>query len=187
MSKTGTFYNKALFQNGKYETPKHLRGEPPVVAHNTIVSVKDIKCASLAEDIRTYEPTSKYRLRNLKILVRDKGICGLCKEPIQRLKDFNIDHIIPKSVGGSNAYDNLQATHRKCNHLKGCNQNLTIEDFRRGKAGEKEKQDEVIDTKTDHCAELYNEIQRHGTTRLSFKTFKDYFIKYHITQLALEK
>lgn len=35
-----------------------------------------------------------------------------------RLCDINVDHIIPKSKGGSNKLSNLQLVHIKCNELK---------------------------------------------------------------------
>lgn len=46
-------------------------------------------------------------------------ICGICHEKIERVKDLTIDHIIPKSKGGSNKKYNVQPAHYKCNHRKG--------------------------------------------------------------------
>lgn len=40
----------------------------------------------------------------------------ICKEPL--LNDISIDHIYPKSRGGSNEIDNLQLAHCKCNSQK---------------------------------------------------------------------
>lgn len=57
-------------------------------------------------------------------------LCGICGNKIlygshesvisQRNSRYawNIDHIIPKSCGGSNNIDNLQAVHVKCNRNK---------------------------------------------------------------------
>ena len=39
------------------------------------------------------------------------------------------------------------------------------------------------DLKTSWTMELYNEIQRHGMTRLSYNKFKEYFEKYHVSKL----
>lgn len=36
----------------------------------------------------------------------------------------------------------------------------------------------IEDSEVDYCVELYNEIQRHGTTRLSYNMFKEHFEKY---------
>lgn len=52
------------------------------------------------------------------LLQNQKGFCALCFEPLT-LEKVNVDHIIPKSLGGTNTLDNLQAVHRKCNWWKG--------------------------------------------------------------------
>lgn len=48
------------------------------------------------------------------------GICGLCHRLIRRpLEQANLDHIVPRSLGGTSNPDNLQATHEWCNRIKG--------------------------------------------------------------------
>lgn len=49
---------------------------------------------------------------------RDKGICGICREPVS-LELFTIDHIMALSRGGAHVMDNLQIAHRVCNSRKG--------------------------------------------------------------------
>lgn len=55
---------------------------------------------------------------------RDAWICGLCGNPIPerwvKNDSFNlsIDHITPKSLGGSNYPSNLRATHQACNKAR---------------------------------------------------------------------
>jgi 5-methylcytosine-specific restriction endonuclease McrA len=61
--------------------------------------------------------TAKKRKKR-KLLQLSNNICGICGQPTS-LKKSNIDHIIPKSKGGSNRLDNLQVAHIKCNQLKG--------------------------------------------------------------------
>ena len=53
-----------------------------------------------------------------RIYTRDKGICQLCMKSCKRI-DSTIDHIIPKSHGGSNNLFNLQLSHSWCNGIKG--------------------------------------------------------------------
>lgn len=76
----------------------------------------------------------KYRDKiNLMVLYkRDKGICHLCGQPCD-LNDYVIlddgsfkvgnnypsrDHIIPKSKGGEDTYQNIKLAHMKCNSIK---------------------------------------------------------------------
>ena len=49
---------------------------------------------------------------------RDKGICQLCQEPVER-KDASRDHIIPAADGGEYSYRNMQLAHKWCNSRKG--------------------------------------------------------------------
>jgi 5-methylcytosine-specific restriction endonuclease McrA len=44
--------------------------------------------------------------------------CRLCKTPVE-LEDMQMDHIVPVSMGGTHSLENLQASHRACNILKG--------------------------------------------------------------------
>lgn len=44
-------------------------------------------------------------------------VCALCSQPI-KFKHVTIDHIIPLSKGGLHCYENVQAAHSLCNHVK---------------------------------------------------------------------
>ena len=161
---------------------------------------------SLAFDLRSITLVSKtlftkYEKRKLQILLRDNGICQLCKLEILRFRDFNLDHIKPVSKGGGNSIKNLQATHSKCNSKRG---NRDIEDcppqyftskespYKNKKAKAKVritptqfdcvKPLNIDELNTNYCVELYNELARHGMKRLSFNMFKEYFDKYVMVQ-----
>jgi len=56
-------------------------------------------------------------LRRL-IWERDDGVCGVCLEPVA-LEKMHLDHVIPVSLGGEQAWDNLQPAHPVCNRKKG--------------------------------------------------------------------
>lgn len=56
---------------------------------------------------------------------RQKGRCPLCQLPFP-LKDATIDHIIPKSRGGTNIRENLHVTCKQCNFNKN---NLTTNEY----------------------------------------------------------
>ena len=60
--------------------------------------------------------THRYRKQRLRVLARDGHMCQLCgttEEP------FHIDHIVPRSKGGTSDLDNLQVLCKRCNLAKG--------------------------------------------------------------------
>lgn len=52
------------------------------------------------------------------VIERDGFVCGLCGGEVEP-DDVHIDHIFPKSLGGSDRLDNLQVAHSLCNMRKG--------------------------------------------------------------------
>jgi len=55
------------------------------------------------------------------LLKKQKGKCNHCGLTFKYGDLIEIDHINPKSKGGKNHYDNLQALHRHCHELKTAN------------------------------------------------------------------
>lgn len=63
-----------------------------------------------------------------KVLSDGKGRCALCGATVkERLLD--VDHIIPRSRGGSNEYENLQILCSKCNRSKGNKDNTDFRNY----------------------------------------------------------
>ena len=56
--------------------------------------------------------------RVAKLLKRQEGKCNLCGQHFSPEDLVEIDHIIPKSKGGKDEYNNLQALHRHCHDIK---------------------------------------------------------------------
>jgi len=60
-----------------------------------------------------------------RIFFASQGVCGICQTMIDlRLKhpnpkSFSLDHIVPRSLGGSHSASNLQAAHLDCNARRG--------------------------------------------------------------------
>ena len=53
------------------------------------------------------------------VLWKSRARCGRCGKRIETTRPWQIDHIIPRCMGGGNELDNLQAIHTSCNGVKG--------------------------------------------------------------------
>jgi 5-methylcytosine-specific restriction endonuclease McrA len=62
-------------------------------------------------------PRSTVKLTRRNIYARDGNTCQYCGKRHQT-EDLNIDHVIPKSKGGHNSWDNLVCSCFKCNSKK---------------------------------------------------------------------
>ena len=52
------------------------------------------------------------------IWLRDGGHCQYCEKKIT-LSDATVDHVVPKSKGGTNNWENVTLSCSKCNQKKG--------------------------------------------------------------------
>ena len=73
----------------------------------------------LPKEIRERGPRKPARKLQILVLIRDKGICQLCKRPVGEGLDYHIDHITPWIKDGPTVLSNLQLLCSKCNLLKG--------------------------------------------------------------------
>ncbi len=65
-------------------------------------------------------PRNPGRKLILQVVMRDNGICQICKRAFtENGPDYHIDHIIPWIKGGPTVLSNLQLLCSKCNLLKG--------------------------------------------------------------------
>ncbi len=48
---------------------------------------------------------------------RDRGLCGICGQPVV-LGAMQLDHIIPRSLGGPTTPENLRTAHPTCNNRR---------------------------------------------------------------------
>jgi len=48
------------------------------------------------------------------IYARDGGLCGFCGEHV-RWEDLDLDHVVPKALGGRAVPSNLRVAHGACN------------------------------------------------------------------------
>lgn len=73
--------------------------------------------------------------RILRLLDRDGNNCWICRTKLDLtmvddwFPHITVDHVIPRSKGGTRCPDNIRLAHKYCNHvLKG---NLSPEEFRK--------------------------------------------------------
>lgn len=60
----------------------------------------------------------KFKIADLREWIIDIDMCPYCNKKLKP-KDLSVDHIIPKSRGGSDDIRNLRLVCKKCNLLKG--------------------------------------------------------------------
>lgn len=89
------------------------------------------ECARVARNRRLDERKRPYKRHRKFIFNRDRFICQLCGTPTANEWTADdplspvLDHIQPRSKGGSDDPSNLQTAHWICNSLKGDNETIT--------------------------------------------------------------
>ena len=64
------------------------------------------------------EKTPNYRQNKHVLFGQQEGVCNGCKMDFP-FKIFDVDHVVPKSRGGTDHIDNLQLLCSSCNRIKG--------------------------------------------------------------------
>lgn len=54
-----------------------------------------------------------------RILWRRNNTCYVCKREILDIREASLEHIVPKSYGGTSKLRNLALSHYECNHSRG--------------------------------------------------------------------
>lgn len=94
-----------------------------------IVWVKSVKHVKVLKDYSPYNGEHVYWMKRmsrynnlpvrLKMLLNKQHYkCSICKSPLTVMENLEVDHIIPKSLGGSDDYSNLQLIHKTCHVAK---------------------------------------------------------------------
>ena len=94
------------------------------VAHVNVGTASEPEFAAgsweLPEEIRSRGPRQPGRRLIMQVLMRDNGVCQVCKRVFtDNGPDYHIDHIFPWIKGGRTVLENLQLLCSKCNLLKG--------------------------------------------------------------------
>lgn len=106
---------KILWSMGKYEVilrggTNAKTGRQSTLTIDTIVAVKNDKSPY---SYRRHAPA----LSNRALFERDKCLCAYCGNKFKR-HELSADHVIPKSKGGKDTWENLVAACKPCNGLK---------------------------------------------------------------------
>ncbi|MBC6478534.1 MAG: HNH endonuclease [Hormoscilla sp. GM7CHS1pb] len=56
--------------------------------------------------------------RILTLMKKQKGKCGHCQMLFVNGDKWEVDHVVPRSLGGKDVYTNLQLLHDYCHHKK---------------------------------------------------------------------
>lgn len=65
------------------------------------------------------QPKSGLAKHRFRLFIKTGGLCSLCGGRIDSYSEASLDHIVPKSKGGTNKKSNLQLAHKYCNSIKG--------------------------------------------------------------------
>lgn len=119
------------FDNWILYGKKKLKGGQVVETYLPhIVWVKSLKHVKVREDFSPYmggmywairsAKHSPYPLRVRTLLVRQNQQCTICKRKFSEFDSvsWEVDHIIPRSKGGLDIYENLQLVHKACHEAK---------------------------------------------------------------------
>lgn len=77
---------------------------------------------------------SAYPLRVSKLYKFQNGICTICKGNFDTFSKLEVDHIVPKALGGKDVYSNLQLLHESCHLKKTAADKIPIAKARRDKS-----------------------------------------------------
>ena len=63
-------------------------------------------------------PRRAVRFSRLNVYARDSHSCQYCGRQLAR-SELNLDHVIPRSLGGASTWDNVVCSCHRCNRIKG--------------------------------------------------------------------
>lgn len=85
--------------------------------HTSSDKIKIPSIVRLLYSIKRVQYKSKNTFNRMAIIRRDKYTCQYCSKVLTH-KEISIDHVIPRSYGGSNMFTNCVVSCKKCNSIK---------------------------------------------------------------------
>jgi RNA-directed DNA polymerase len=116
-----TDYSKVIMRNWCFSTDstKLLRhSDTPIVRHVKVKGNKSLFDGDMLYWSARLGKHPELSTRMATLLKRQKGKCNHCGLYLKDGDLVEIDHVIPKSLGGKDEYTNLQALHRHCHDTK---------------------------------------------------------------------
>ena len=113
-----------ILNKGKYVL--NLHSDVPIIRYNKI---RGNKSPYDGDWIYWSNKVGKYpgvRTRIAKLLKSQKNKCASCGLNFRPTDIIEVDHIVPRSVGGKDTYENIQLLHRHCH----CHDVKTAEDLK---------------------------------------------------------
>lgn len=80
-----------------------------------------MKCPSVARLNIYVKPNFKVKFNRTNVYIRDKFNCQYCNKTDLKYSDLTLDHVIPRSKGGTMHWENAVASCKSCNLKKGSN------------------------------------------------------------------
>lgn len=102
-----------LVEEGKAEVTKYAGGILRTSSHVLRVP----KIIRIFRYIRAYGRTFRYSNRG--VWERDDYVCQYCGIQIASKSDLTADHVLPRSLGGKETYENMVTACTPCNRRKG--------------------------------------------------------------------
>jgi 5-methylcytosine-specific restriction endonuclease McrA len=90
------------------------QGEDAISTVNRLIRVPRVVVLQAYEHI----PKGRVRFSRLNIYARDDDTCQYCGRQLRR-SELNLDHVVPRSHGGSTSWENIVCSCIECNLRKG--------------------------------------------------------------------
>lgn len=103
-----------LFNFDDWSQLKPQEGDPVIGLVNGAIRVPRVILLLSYDRI----PKRRVRFSRLNIFLRDKNTCQYCGQTLPR-RELNIDHVVPRSRGGTSNWENVVCSCLDCNRKKG--------------------------------------------------------------------
>ena len=103
-----------LFNFDDWRQLRPREGEDAIGLVNDVIRVPRVILLVAYDRI----PKRHVRFSRLNIFLRDRNTCQYCGRALPR-KELNIDHVVPRSRGGTSVWENVVCSCLECNRQKG--------------------------------------------------------------------